>query len=160
MKLQDVVVRTVILNDPTPTPEETIERMLYSLTPEYLPESVLPVLIADVLKRESLGTTGLGHGIAIPHVRSTLLERQLAVLAVSRFPVEYHAIDAQPVDLFILILAPLGDELQSFRPADWSGDLLNMLRDDAFVNHLRTAASPEELQQRFQERLPAAEATT
>jgi len=63
--------------------------------------------IFDVLlERERLGTTGVGGGIAIPHGKLPALERLYGVFARLDHPVDFDAIDEQPVDLFFLLLAP------------------------------------------------------
>ena len=63
--------------------------------------------VFDVLiERERLGTTGVGHGIAIPHGKLPMLERVYGVFARLERPVDFDAIDEQPVDLMFLLLAP------------------------------------------------------
>jgi PTS system nitrogen regulatory IIA component len=63
--------------------------------------------IFDVLlERERLGTTGVGRGIAIPHGKLKELDRLHGVFARLGKPVDFDAIDDQPVDLIFLLLAP------------------------------------------------------
>jgi len=63
--------------------------------------------IFDVLmERERLGTTGVGNGIAIPHGKLPNLDRLYGVFARLEEPVDFQAIDDQPVDLVFLLLAP------------------------------------------------------
>ncbi|MDB5366512.1 MAG: ptsN [Rhodospirillales bacterium] len=64
-------------------------------------------VIYDVLlERERLGTTGIGHGIAIPHGKIPQLERVYGVFARLERPIDFDSIDEQPVDLVFLLLAP------------------------------------------------------
>lgn len=64
-------------------------------------------LVYDVLsERERLGTTGVGLGIAIPHGKLPGLERMTGLFARLDKPVDFEAIDNQPVDLVFLMLAP------------------------------------------------------
>lgn len=64
-------------------------------------------LIYEVLnERERLGTTGIGHGIAIPHGKLPGLEKVYGVFAKLERPVDFDAIDDKPVDLIFLLLAP------------------------------------------------------
>jgi mannitol/fructose-specific phosphotransferase system IIA component (Ntr-type) len=65
-------------------------------------ESILELL----RQREALGSTGIGKGIAIPHVRSTLVSERVILLARSRKGVEFEAVDGAPVHLIFLMLAP------------------------------------------------------
>ena len=64
-------------------------------------------LIFDtLLERERLGSTGLGHGFAIPHGKVPELERVFAMVVTLDEPIDFEAVDDAPVDLFILLLAP------------------------------------------------------
>jgi PTS system nitrogen regulatory IIA component len=63
--------------------------------------------ITEVLMaRERLGTTGLGGGVAIPHARLPELKRVSGVFARLDPPVDFDALDRQPVDLVFMLLAP------------------------------------------------------
>jgi len=64
-------------------------------------------VIFDVLmERERLGTTGVGHGIAIPHGKLSTLNRLYGLFARLETPIDFQSIDDQPVDLVFLLLAP------------------------------------------------------
>ncbi len=64
-------------------------------------------VIFDVLiERERLGTTGVGHGIAIPHGKLPSLDRLYCLFARLETPIDFDSIDEQPVDLICLLLAP------------------------------------------------------
>ncbi len=63
--------------------------------------------IFDVLtERERLGTTGVGNGIAIPHGNLPDLDRLYALFARLETPIDFDAVDEQPVDLICMLLAP------------------------------------------------------
>jgi PTS system nitrogen regulatory IIA component len=65
--------------------------------------------IFDVLlQRERLGSTGLGHGVAIPHGKLQGLKRIAGVFARLAEPIDFEAIDGQKVDIVVLLLAPEG----------------------------------------------------
>ncbi len=69
---------------------------------------------SELLKREALGSTGMGSGVAIPHARLPMVKRPRGVLARLKPAVDFDAIDGQPVDLvFLLLLAapPEPDQL-------------------------------------------------
>ncbi|MCX8230830.1 MAG: PTS IIA-like nitrogen regulatory protein PtsN [Alphaproteobacteria bacterium] len=59
-----------------------------------------------LLERERLGTTGVGHGIAIPHGKLKELDRLHGVFARLERPIDFDAIDDEPVDLVFVLLAP------------------------------------------------------
>ncbi len=61
-----------------------------------------------ILQRERLGSTGVGNGIAIPHGKLAGVKRITGVFARLESPVDFEALDDQPVDLVFLLLAPEG----------------------------------------------------
>jgi nitrogen PTS system EIIA component len=62
------------------------------------------IVFNALLKREELGSTGVGNGVAIPHVRLEQVERPFAIMARLREPIDFNAIDGQPVDLVCLLM--------------------------------------------------------
>jgi len=99
------------------------------------------VIARDIVKREELGSTGMGSGIAIPHARLATLEKPFALLARLKRPIEFDAIDGRPVDLVFLLLQPAAPE----------GDLnalaavARALREPDRLEHMRAAKSSAEL---------------
>ncbi|NVN86948.1 MAG: PTS sugar transporter subunit IIA [Rhodopseudomonas sp.] len=69
-------------------------------------EKVVPYL----LKREELGSTGIGRGVAIPHARLPDLQRPYGLLARLRQPIEFDAIDGEAVDIVFVLLLPASAE--------------------------------------------------
>lgn len=63
-------------------------------------------ITAKLLARERLGSTGVGHGVAVPHARLKGLERMHGVFVRLETPVDFGAVDEQPVDLVFALLAP------------------------------------------------------
>jgi PTS system nitrogen regulatory IIA component len=59
-----------------------------------------------LLTRESLGSTGVGSGVAVPHARTSGLDRIRAVFVGLETPIDYGSVDGQPVDLLFALLAP------------------------------------------------------
>jgi len=99
--------------------------------------------IFDVLlERERLGTTGVGNGIAIPHGKLSEIERLYGLFARLEVPVEFEAIDEQPVDLIFLLLAPEeagADHLKALARVS------RLLRDKAMCEKLRGADESDAL---------------
>lgn len=92
--------------------------------------------------REALGSTGLGNGIAIPHGRLSGLSGVTAVFARLMHPVDFDAMDDQPVDLVMMLLAPPGagaDHLKALARC------ARMLRTEAAVQQLRSSEDPQVL---------------
>jgi fructose-specific phosphotransferase system IIA component len=63
-------------------------------------------LLDVLLERESLGSTGIGHGVAIPHGRSPELDESVVVFGRTRTDVDFDSIDGQPTRLLFLLVAP------------------------------------------------------
>jgi len=99
--------------------------------------------IFDVLlEREKLGTTGVGMGIAIPHGKLPGLDRLHGMFARLEQPIDFEAIDEQPVDLIFLLLAPESagaDHLKALAKVS------RLLRDEAICEKLRHLSSAKEI---------------
>ena len=63
-------------------------------------------ILASLSEREQLGSTGFGHGVAIPHGKVDGLKRIYCMFARLAEPIDYKAIDGRPVDLVFLLLSP------------------------------------------------------
>ncbi|MDA7423868.1 PTS sugar transporter subunit IIA [Thalassococcus lentus] len=63
-------------------------------------------LVEALMERESLGPTGVGHGVALPHARIAGLEEVLGVFIQIEKPIDFEAVDRQPVDLIFALFAP------------------------------------------------------
>jgi len=74
-----------------------------------LPEEKERIVLEALKKRESIGSTGIGKGIAIPHTRSLVLDEVYLVVGRSREGVDFDALDGKPVHLFFLLCAPPQD---------------------------------------------------
>ena len=97
---------------------------------------------AEILKREELGSTGTGGGVAIPHARIQGLSRPFGVFARLNKPIDFEAIDGRPVDLVFLLLLPaepVGEQLKAL------ASVARKLRDPAALRTLRAAAGTAEL---------------
>lgn len=74
-----------------------------------------PEVLAKLLQRERAGSTGVGHGVAIPHARLRGLDRMRGVFIRLETPVAYGAVDDQPVDLVFALLAPAHSRSEHLR---------------------------------------------
>ena len=62
------------------------------------------VLFRALVMREELGSTGVGHGVAIPHVRLEQVKNPFGIMVRLKEPIDFNAVDGQPVDLICLLL--------------------------------------------------------
>jgi PTS system nitrogen regulatory IIA component len=63
-------------------------------------------VVEALLERETLGPTGVGHGVALPHARIAGLDEVLGVFVLLEKPIDFDAVDRQPVDIVFALLAP------------------------------------------------------
>lgn len=99
-------------------------------------------ILDTLLERERLGTTGVGHGIAIPHGKLAGLPRLYGLFARLDHPIDFDAIDDVPVDLIFLLLAPEtagADHLKALARVS------RLLRDKAICEKLRGTDNPDAL---------------
>jgi mannitol/fructose-specific phosphotransferase system IIA component (Ntr-type) len=82
-----------------------IEDLVYSLKKDADAE----LIVSTLQKREELGSTGIGKGIAIPHCRSLAVDKLEIAVGRTTKPISFNAIDKKPVSLIFLIIAPPQD---------------------------------------------------
>jgi PTS system nitrogen regulatory IIA component len=99
-------------------------------------------ITAGILKREELGSTGMGGGVAIPHARITDVKKPFGLLARLKSAIEFDSIDRHPVDLVFLLLLPTasaGEQLNALAM------VARRLRDADTVRKARHAMDPSGL---------------
>jgi PTS system nitrogen regulatory IIA component len=99
-------------------------------------------LLDALTERERLGTTGIGHGIAIPHARLDGLDRLVGMFVRLDHPVDFEALDDQPSDLIFLLLAPTSSEADSLKAL---ARISRMVRDPALRQRLRQEKDPRSI---------------
>jgi len=93
-----------------------------------------------LLQRERLGSTGLGNGIAIPHGKFPELTAITGIFARLEKPIDFDAMDDQPVDLIFLLLAPDGSGAEHLKAL---ARIARVFRDPAIVEKLRKAPAKD-----------------
>ena len=100
------------------------------------------LVLSALLKREGLGSTGIGGGLALPHARLYQVDKPFGILVRLRKPIDFDAVDGKPVDtIFLLLLpdAPDGDRLGAL------ACIARKLRDPAIIAALRRARDGAEI---------------
>jgi nitrogen PTS system EIIA component len=93
--------------------------------------------------REALGSTGIGKGIAVPHVCFPDLDRPYALLCTLASPIGFDAIDGKPVDLIFTIITPTGSKgCNGGEALPYLAALSRILRDGGTAQALRNAKVP------------------
>ena len=105
-------------------------------------------IISAVMKREELGSTGIGRGVAVPHTKHASVERLIGTVGLSRDGVDFNSLDGEKVQIFFLLVSPPdrpGDHLRALE------NISRQLRDDTFCRFLRQAKTVEEIKQLLDE---------
>lgn len=136
MELADILAKNAVLICTDVTKKRHLFEVLAFKAAELtgLPQSDI---LAAITGREELGSTGLGNGIAIPHGKLAGLKEVVAVFARLDHPIDFDAVDDQPVDLVMMLLAPVGagaDHLKAL------SRVARMLRTQDVVDDMRHAA--------------------
>ncbi len=117
--------------------EDVIQELVGLLVKaECIKEKDASKLVQILLKRESLGSTGIGQGVAIPHGKSDCVKSLVAAFGVSRSGVNFDSLDGEPVYIFFLLVAPedsAGPHLKAL------ARISRLLKDKHFRDSLRTA---------------------
>ena len=87
------------------TKDEVLRELVELAAPRHAPEQRAAIL-GSVVEREREMATGLGDGVAVPHGRTPFVDRLVIAAGVARTPVEYDALDGNPVELFFLLVSP------------------------------------------------------
>lgn len=105
-------------------------------------------IVAAIMKREELGSTGIGRGVAVPHTKHPSVERLVGTVGVSIEGVDFNSLDGDKVQLFFLLVSPPdrpGDHLRALE------NISRQLRDDTFCRFLKQARTPQDIHQLLDE---------
>ena len=99
-------------------------------------------IVQAVIKREELGSTGIGRGIAVPHTKHPSVKRLVGCVAVSADGIDFEALDCEKVQLFFLLISPPdapGDHLRALE------HITRQLKDDTFCRFLKQSKTKEDI---------------
>ncbi|NRA23047.1 MAG: PTS IIA-like nitrogen regulatory protein PtsN [Oleispira sp.] len=100
-----LTLERTIKSAPASSKKKVLE-YLGSFIADHIPESSADDIYERLLNRERMGSTGIGEGIAIPHCRLKQCDKTFGVLLQLEHPIDFDAIDQQPVDLIFALLVP------------------------------------------------------
>jgi len=142
MKIMDILVReAVVLDLASQTKGDVLAEMARALA-QAEPSLDADRLLEVLLERESLQSTGIGEGVAIPHGKLPGLDRLMASFARSRPGVDFESIDGQPTHLFFLLVVPEHSGGQHLKAL---ARISRFFRDAAFRKHLLEAEQFEDV---------------
>jgi nitrogen PTS system EIIA component len=141
MTLNDIIdARAILPGLKTPNKKQLLQELSQSLSSLVAVDS--RVIFETLLQREKLGSTGLGHGIAIPHGRLPAINRVYGVFARLEKPIAFESVDGEPVDLVFALVSPTqagADHLTALARVS------RLLRDSSILKKLRGTDSAEGL---------------
>lgn len=144
MKLTEFVVRGAILPSMKEgSKEQVIREMVASLKATgAIKAANEEAVVAAILKREELGSTGIGNGVAVPHTKHASVEKLSATVAISRTGIDFSSLDGEKVFILFLLVSPPD------RPGDHLRGLENIsrhLRSQDFCNFLKQSATTDDI---------------
>ncbi len=105
-------------------------------------------IVKAILKREELGSTGIGRGVAVPHTKHASVDQLVGTVAISSDGVDFASLDGEMVHVFFLLVSPMdrpGDHLRALE------NISRQLRNDTFCRFLKKAKNPADIQQLLDE---------
>lgn len=108
MKLTDFISEDAIITELKATEKEAVIREMVDslITVQKINQKDIENIIKSLLKREELGSTGIGKGVAVPHTKHDSVKKIIGAIARSTQGVDFNALDGEPVYLFFLLLSP------------------------------------------------------
>ena len=148
MKILDILDKETIVSELVSRNKEGVlrelVRVLMRVEKQINEERIMEIL----MERESLGSTGIGEGVAIPHGKSKDLKRLLASFGRSNPGMDFQSMDGKPTHLFFLLVAPensAGIHLKAL------ARISRLMKDQTFRQRLVEAKSAEEIYYLFAE---------
>ena len=106
-------------------------------------------IVAAILKREELGSTGIGRGIAVPHTKNPSVKDLTATVAIAgQDGVDFDSLDGDPVHVLFLLVSPPDQPQKHLRALE---TIARRLRSDDFCNFLRQSTSKTEVMELLRE---------
>jgi PTS system fructose-specific IIA component/PTS system nitrogen regulatory IIA component len=145
MKFSDFVCTSAIRADLQADDKETVITELVTCLVDSARVSVddRDSIVQAIMKREELGSTGIGKGVAVPHTKHPSVERLVGTVGVSPDGVDFNSLDGEKVQLFFMLLSPPdrpGDHLRALE------SISKQLREDTFCRFLKQSKSAEDIQ--------------
>jgi len=148
MKVSDILGRDMIVPELLSQTKEGILRELVHALAKGAQRINEGRMIEILLERESLGSTGIGEGVAIPHGKSKEVKEIIAAFGRSLSGMDFQSLDGKPTHLFFLLIAPensAGTHLKAL------AQVSRLMKEPAFRKRLLEARTPDELYAVFSE---------
>jgi PTS system nitrogen regulatory IIA component len=148
MKILDILDKRSIVPEITSRTKEGVLRELVHTLAQTEKQINEDRMIEILLERESLGSTGIGEGVAIPHGKSKEVTKILAAFGKSPMGMDFQSLDGKPTQLFFLLIAPENSAGMHLKAL---AQISRLMKDQTFRKRLLEARSGEEIQAIFSE---------
>ncbi|MFH1062401.1 MAG: PTS sugar transporter subunit IIA [Candidatus Omnitrophota bacterium] len=142
MKIMEFLKEKAVSADLKSTDKEGIIKEMIDLLADAQAIKDKDKIVKILLERETLGSTGIGQGVAIPHGKCASVKDLVAAFGISRKGVNYDSLDGEPVYIFFLLVAPedsAGPHLKAL------ARISRLLKDKYFRDTLRAAPDAKSL---------------
>jgi PTS system fructose-specific IIA component/PTS system nitrogen regulatory IIA component len=150
MKFSDFICKDAIRTQLEADEKEAVIRAMARslLEAKQINERDFGSIVEAILKREELGSTGIGRGVAVPHTKHASIDHLMGTVAVSEAGVDFDSLDGEKVHLLFLLVSPPdrpGDHLRALE------NISRQLRDDTFCRFLKQSKTPADVWQLLEE---------
>lgn len=150
MKFSDFICREAIRTGIDATEKKAVIRAMATslLEAKKINAADYDSIVEAILKREELGSTGIGRGVAVPHTKHPSIEKLIGTVAISTHGVNFDSLDGEKVHLLFLLVSPPdrpGDHLRALE------NISRQLRDDTFCRFLKQSKNPDDVWQLLEE---------
>ena len=150
MKFQDFVsIQAIRAELTTDTKEGVIHELVGALAEcSAIDAEQQDSIVKAIMKREELGSTGIGRGVAVPHTKHPSVEKLVGTVGVSTEGIDFESLDGEKVQLVFLLVSPPdrpGDHLRALE------NITSQLRDDTLCRFLKQSKTTADIQQLLEE---------
>jgi PTS system fructose-specific IIA component/PTS system nitrogen regulatory IIA component len=150
MKFSDFICREAIRTNLEAGEKQAVIRAMATslLEAKKINEKDYESIVEAILKREELGSTGIGRGVAVPHTKHPSIDKLIGTVAVSQSGVNFDSLDGEKVHLLFLLVSPPdrpGDHLRALE------NISRQLRDEMFCRMLKQCKTPADVWQLLEE---------
>ena len=144
MKLLDFICPEAIRPDLAPVDKEDAIRQLIGSLKDAgkLPADEEAGIVSAVLKREELGSTGIGNGVAVPHTKHPAVQSLVATVGLVHDGLDFASLDGEPVYILIVLVSPPENTRDHLRALE---TVSRHLKNSTFCNFLKQAQTTKEV---------------
>jgi len=150
MKFADFILLDAIRTEIQATDKEgVIREMVQSLLGAGgIKEDEYEGIVKAIIRREELGSTGIGRGIAVPHTKHLSVDRLVGTVAISSAGIDFDSLDCEKVYLFFLLVSPPDRPGEHLRALE---HITRQLKDETFCRFLKQSKNPDDVKQLLEE---------